>query len=69
MPGTLFISTTIPCVHAQPHIGRALGHVQRDAFVRHMRGRGRDGFFLSGSDGNSLQNVLSAPVLFQQVGA
>ncbi|MFI5975390.1 methionine--tRNA ligase [Streptomyces sp. NPDC051452] len=59
MSATAFISTTIPYVNAQPHLGHAFEYVQTDSFARHMM-RQRDVFFLSGSDENSLKNVLAA---------
>ncbi|MFJ4851614.1 MULTISPECIES: methionine--tRNA ligase [unclassified Streptomyces] len=59
MSATAFISTTIPYVNARPHLGHALEYVQADAFARHAMSR-KDVFFLSGSDENSLKNVLAA---------
>lgn len=59
MSATAFISTTIPYVNARPHLGHALEYVQADAFARHAKDR-KDVFFLSGSDENSLKNVLAA---------
>ncbi|MEU2295623.1 methionine--tRNA ligase [Streptomyces bacillaris] len=55
-----FISTTIPYVNANPHLGHALEYVQTDAYARHMSSMGQDVYFLSGSDENSLKNVLVA---------
>jgi methionyl-tRNA synthetase len=55
-----FISTTIPYVNANPHLGHALEYVQADSYARHRAMRGDDVFFLSGSDENSLKNVLAA---------
>lgn len=55
-----FISTTIPYVNARPHLGHALEYVQADAYARHMASMGQDVYFLSGSDENSLKNVLAA---------
>jgi len=55
-----FISTTIPYVNAAPHLGHALEFIQTDAFARYRRARGESTFFLSGSDENSLKNVLAA---------
>jgi methionyl-tRNA synthetase len=60
MPSTSFLSTTIPYVNAKPHLGHALEYVQSDAFVRYLRQHGWDTFFLTGSDENSLKNVLAA---------
>lgn len=55
-----FISTTIPYVNAAPHLGHALEFIQTDAFARYHRARGDRTLFLSGSDENSLKNVLAA---------
>jgi methionyl-tRNA synthetase len=60
MPGSSFVSTTIPYVNAQPHLGHAFEYIQADAFARHMALLGDDVFLLSGSDENSLKNVLAA---------
>jgi methionyl-tRNA synthetase len=55
-----FISTTIPYVNARPHLGHAFEFAQADAYARHMASQGQDVYFLSGSDENSLKNVLAA---------
>ncbi|MQS06972.1 methionine--tRNA ligase [Streptomyces alkaliphilus] len=60
MAAASFISTTIPYVNARPHVGHALEFVQSDAFARYAAMAGRDVYFLSGSDENSLKNVLAA---------
>ncbi|MBB4916561.1 methionine--tRNA ligase [Streptosporangium saharense] len=60
MSGATFISTTIPYVNAKPHLGHALEYVQADAYARHRARQGDDVLFMSGSDENSLKNVLSA---------
>jgi methionyl-tRNA synthetase len=60
MSGTAFISTTIPYINARPHVGHAFEYVQADAYARQMAQMGRDVMFLSGSDENSLKNVLAA---------
>ncbi len=57
---TIFISNTIPYVNARPHLGHAFEFVQTDAYARFLRGQGADLFYLSGSDENSLKNVLAA---------
>lgn len=56
----IFISTAIPYVNAKPHIGHAFEMVQTDVLARYLRMVGYDVFFLTGSDENSLKNVLSA---------
>jgi methionyl-tRNA synthetase len=60
MPSANFISTTIPYVNGRPHVGHALEFVQTDAMARFLRMMEEDVFFLSGSDDNSLKNVLAA---------
>lgn len=58
--GPFFISTAIPYVNARPHVGHALEFVLTDVYARYQRQQGRDVFFLSGSDENSLKNVQAA---------
>ena len=55
-----FISTSIPYVNAEPHVGHALEFAQTDAYARFFRSQGRDVFFLTGSDENALKNVQAA---------
>jgi methionyl-tRNA synthetase len=55
-----YITTTIPYVNARPHVGHALELVQADVLARHRRGRGEPVRFQSGTDDNSLKNVLAA---------
>ena len=55
-----YITTSIPYVNAAPHIGHALEFVQTDAFARYHRLVGDDTRFLTGTDENSLTNVLTA---------
>lgn len=45
-----YITTTLPYVNADPHIGFALEIVQADALARAARLQGRDVFFNTGSD-------------------
>ncbi len=60
MAQSAFISTAIPYVNARPHIGHAFEFVQTDAMARYLRLAGRDVFFLTGADENSLKNVRAA---------
>jgi methionyl-tRNA synthetase len=61
MPGhRVYVTTAIPYVNARPHVGFALELVQADAFARHRRLRGDDVRLLTGTDDNSLKNVLAA---------
>jgi methionyl-tRNA synthetase len=55
-----FITTSIPYVNGAPHIGHALEFVQADVFARFQRLSGQDVRFLTGTDDNSLSNVLAA---------
>ncbi|HEX3766712.1 MAG TPA: class I tRNA ligase family protein [Kofleriaceae bacterium] len=57
---TSLITTAIPYVNARPHLGFAYELVLADAFARHRRRRGRDVRFITGTDDNSLKNVVAA---------
>jgi len=56
----VFISTTIPYVNGPPHLGHALEFVQADVLARHYRLAGHEVRFQTGTDDNSLKNVLAA---------
>jgi methionyl-tRNA synthetase len=58
--GSFYVTTAIPYVNAAPHLGFALELVQADALARYHRLRGDDTWFLTGTDENSLTNVLAA---------
>ena len=49
-PKSFYITTTIPYVNAEPHIGFALELVQSDVMARYQRLLGRDVFFSTGTD-------------------
>lgn len=56
-----YLTTAIPFVNADPHIGFALEIVQTDTLARYHRDLlGEDVWFLTGSDENSLKNVQAA---------
>ena len=55
-----YITTTIPYVNARPHLGFALELVQADVLARYHRHRGDQVRFQTGTDDNSLKNVLAA---------
>lgn len=57
---TSFISTAIPFVNAEPHLGFAYELVLADILARHRRRRGRDVRFQTGTDDNSLKNIVAA---------
>jgi methionyl-tRNA synthetase len=56
----VYLSTTIPYVNGRPHIGFALELVQADVLARHHRRTGDEVRLQSGTDDNSLKNVLAA---------
>jgi methionyl-tRNA synthetase len=45
-----YITTPIYYVNAQPHLGHAYTTIAADVLARHMRQRGEDTFFLTGTD-------------------
>jgi methionyl-tRNA synthetase len=47
-------------VNARPHLGHALEYVQADVLARHYRRLGHPVRFQTGTDDNSLKNVLAA---------
>jgi methionyl-tRNA synthetase len=55
-----YITTTIPYVNGDPHVGFALELVQADVLARHARQRGDQVRLLGGTDDNSLKNVQAA---------
>ncbi|WP_371783121.1 methionine--tRNA ligase [Streptosporangium subroseum] len=55
-----YITTTIPYVNARPHLGFALEIVQADVLARFHRRQGDQVRFQTGTDDNSLKNVLAA---------
>ena len=55
-----YITTAIPYVNGDPHLGFALECVQADVLARHRRQRVERVRFLSGTDDNSLKNVEAA---------
>ncbi len=55
-----YVTTAIPYINAEPHIGFALEIVQTDVIARYHRIIGDDVFFLTGTDENALKNVKAA---------
>lgn len=55
-----YITTAIPYVNGDPHLGHALEFVQADVLARHRRLRGDNVRVLSGTDDNALKNVDAA---------
>ncbi len=60
MAAPYYVTTSIPYVNAAPHLGFALEFVQADTFARYHRLLGDDTRLLTGTDDNSLKNVLAA---------
>jgi methionyl-tRNA synthetase len=56
----LYLSTAIPYVNSDPHLGFALEIIQADVMTRYHRILREDVFFLTGTDENSLKNVQAA---------
>ena len=54
------VSTSIPYVNANPHIGHALEYVEADAYVRTLKLQGEEVLFITGTDDNALKNVQAA---------
>lgn len=50
MPKPFYITTTLPYVNADPHVGFALEIVMADAIARSKRALGHDVFFTTGTD-------------------
>ena len=50
MPGAFYITTTLPYVNAEPHMGHALEFVRADIIARWKKLSGYDVFFNTGTD-------------------
>ncbi|MBI2076600.1 MAG: methionine--tRNA ligase [Candidatus Aenigmarchaeota archaeon] len=55
-----YITTAIPYVNSDPHIGHALEFIQTDAIKRFHELLGKSAFLVTGADENSLKNVQAA---------
>ncbi|GAA1412566.1 methionine--tRNA ligase [Oerskovia paurometabola] len=66
---TFYVTTAIPYVNGDPHLGHALELVQTDVLARHARLRGRPTRFLTGTDDHALKNVSAARAAGREVGA
>ena len=58
-----YVTTSIPYVNGEPHVGFALELVQADAIARYQRLIGKETRFQTGTDENAFKNVLSAKEL------
>ena len=57
---SFYITTPIYYVNAEPHLGHAYSTVAADVVARHMRQRGEDVFFLTGTDEHGEPVALAA---------
>ncbi len=55
-----YITTAIPYVNAEPHLGHALEFIQTDTIYRYKKLCGFDAFLTTGADENSIKNVQAA---------
>ena len=55
-----YLTTALPYVNSVPHLGFALEIIQADVVARYQRFLGKEVFFLTGTDENSLKNVQAA---------
>jgi methionyl-tRNA synthetase len=60
MAKKFYITTTIPYANAPPHIGFALEIVQADVLARWNKSKGKDVFFLTGTDEHGVKNYQTA---------
>jgi len=60
MSNKFYITTTLPYVNAEPHIGFALEIVQADAIARYYRQQGDEVFFNTGTDEHGLKIYRNA---------
>lgn len=63
MKQPFYLTTTLPYVNADPHIGFALELVQADTLVRSMKATGHDIFFNTGTDEHGLKILRKAEEL------
>lgn len=56
----LYLTTAMPYVNADPHLGHALELLQGDILARHARARGREVRLMAGTDEHAIKNVTAA---------
>jgi methionyl-tRNA synthetase len=64
-----YITTTLPYVNADPHIGFALELIQTDCLARFWRGQGEEVFFNTGTDEHGQKIAEAAAKVGQEVQA
>ena len=69
MPTPTFLTTPIYYVNAQPHLGHAYTTIAGDVYARHMRQRGEDVFYLTGTDEHGDKNARVAAERGHEVAA
>ena len=57
---SFYVTTPIYYVNAEPHLGHAYTSIAADILARHMRQRGEDVFFLTGTDEHGEPVALAA---------
>ena len=62
MPGAFYITTTLPYVNAEPHMGHALEFVRADIIARWKKLSGYDVFFNTGTDEHGQKLFRAAEV-------
>jgi methionyl-tRNA synthetase len=50
MNNNFYVTTSIPYVNGEPHLGHAMEFVMADVLARYMRQRGLDTLFTTGTD-------------------
>ena len=60
MAKAFYLTTTLPYVNADPHIGFALEAIQADVLARYQRELGKDTFFLTGTDEHGIKTLRVA---------
>ena len=60
---SFYVTTPISYVNAAPHLGHAYSTIAADVLARHMRQRGEDVFFLTGTDEHGEPVALAAEKL------
>lgn len=55
-----YLTTSIPYVNGEPHLGHALEFVHADVIARHLRAKGRLVRLQSGTDDHAIKNVSAA---------
>ena len=57
---SFYVTTPIYYVNAEPHLGHAYSTIGADILARHMRQRGEDVFFVTGTDEHGEPVVVAA---------